>query len=321
MSSMEIAPITQSQPLHRQGLRDAMQSLVLEGVTSPHTRRAYEQALEEFLIWLCEDGTQSFTKAAVQKYRSELHAKGLAPASINLRMCATRKLALEAADNGLLALDIAAGIERVKGARRCGVRLGRWLTSEEAERLLTVPDVSTVKGARDAALLAVLLGSGLRRSEIVALTFEHIQKKENRWVIADLVGKHDRIRTVPIAEWVVDAIERWSEKSGLRQGYIFRAVDKSSRVCLQPLSSHAVFSIVRRYARQIGLGVSPHDLRRTFAHLAYDGKAALEQIQFSLGHASVVTTEIYLGARQNLRDAPCDHLGLNEDPGLSYPQD
>ena len=71
----------------------------------------------------------------------------------------------------------------------------------------------------------------------------------------------------------------------------------------------------RTYAAAVGISVAPHDLRRSYAHLAYSGHAPLEQIQFSLGHASVVTTELYLGARQNLRDAPCDHLGLCEQHG------
>ena len=100
-----------------------MQSLVLDGLSSPHTRRAYEQALDEFLIWLCADTARPFTKAAVQRYRTELQAKGLASASVNVRISAIRRLALEAGDNGLLAPEIAAGIGRVKGAKRAGVRL------------------------------------------------------------------------------------------------------------------------------------------------------------------------------------------------------
>lgn len=56
--------------------------------------------------------------------------------------------------------------------------------------------------------------------------------------------------------------------------------------------------------------LAPHDLRRTFAKLAHKGRAAPEQIQLSLDHASVTTTERYLGVRQNLTDASCDHLGI-----------
>ena len=69
--------------------------------------------------------------------------------------------------------------------------------------------------------------------------------------------------------------------------------------------------MVRDYGQKIGVTIGPHDLRRTFGKLAHKGNAALEQIQLSLGHASVVTTERYLGVRQNLHDAPCDYLGLD----------
>ncbi len=70
--------------------------------------------------------------------------------------------------------------------------------------------------------------------------------------------------------------------------------------------------MVRDYGTAIGVLIGPHDLRRTFGKLAHKGNAALEQIQLSLGHASVIT-ERYLGVRQNLNDAPCDHLGLDVD--------
>ena len=310
MASTAIAVMEPARYSEHNHLRNAMQSLVLDGLSSPHTRRAYEQALEEFLIWLCADKARPFTKAAVQRYRTELQAKGLASASINVRISAVRRLALEAGDNGLLAPEIAAGIGRVKGAKRSGVRLGRWLTREQAEALLRAPDPSTVKGARDSAILAVLLGSGVRRSEAASLAFEHLQQREQRWVIADLVGKHGRIRTVPIPDWVDAAVRRWANAVGLRTGRVFRALDKRGRVRSPRLSAQSVFNILKTYADKTGVLVTPHDARRTWAHLAYKGHAPLEQIQISLGHASIVTTELYLGIRQDLRDAPCDRLGL-----------
>jgi hypothetical protein len=104
-------------------------SLVLDGISSRHTRRAYSQALEEFLIWFRDDPEREFNKAAVQKYRAELEVKGLAPSSINVRLSAIRRLALEAADNGVMAPELAAGVARAKGAKRGGVRLGHWLTA------------------------------------------------------------------------------------------------------------------------------------------------------------------------------------------------
>ena len=109
---------------------------------------------------------------------------------------------------------------------------------------------------------------------MAGLELADVAQREGRWAIVDLVGKHGRVRTGPV-------------------------------------SSQAVFETVIRYARLAGLGkVMPHDLRRTFAKLAHQGRALLEQIQISLGHASIQNTERYLGLRQNLHDAPCDQLGI-----------
>jgi site-specific recombinase XerD len=115
-----------------------------------------------------------------------------------VRITAVRKLAVEAADNGLLGPELAAGITRVKGVASKGVRLGNWLSIRQAQTLLNAPDVTTTKGLRDRAILAVLLGCGLRRSEVAALTVGHLQQRDGRWCIVDLVGKHGRVRTIPV---------------------------------------------------------------------------------------------------------------------------
>ena len=294
----------------RQNLWNVITSLVLDGTSSRHTRRAYAQALEEFLIWFQDDSSRVFNKATVQRYRAELETKGLAASSINVRLSAIRRLALEAADNGLLAPELAAGIGRAKGAKQSGVRIGNWLTREQAERLLALPATRTIKGIRDRAVLALLLGGGLRRSELAGLNCTHIQQRDGRWLIADLVGKHGRIRTVPLPAWAHRAVSEWMATAGISEGALFRSLTRHGHLTSRRLSSQAVFAIVVTYAKQLGIAVRPHDLRRSFAKLAYIGQSPLEQIQFSLGHASVVTTELYLGVKQNLRDAPCDHLGL-----------
>ena len=285
-------------------------SLVLDGITSPHTHRAYAQALDEFLIWFQAEPGRPFSKATVQRYRRELEMKGLAASSINVRLAAIRRLALEAADNGLMAPEFAAGVARARGVKRCGVRLGKWLTAEEARALLSLPEPSTLKGIRDRAILALLIGAGLRRSEAAALDLEHIQNRNNRWLVADLVGKGGRIRTVPMPAWSYAALRRWEEVAGICHGPVFRAITRYGEISSRRLSPQAVYSITRAYAEGVGVPAGPHDLRRTFAKLAYLGQAPLEQIQLSLGHASTVTTELYLGVRQNLDDAPCDRLGL-----------
>jgi site-specific recombinase XerD len=278
---------------------------VLNTVDSGETKRAYNRALTDFATWRLFRG-MDFNRAAVQAYKAELLASGMGAVNISQRLTAIRKLAQEAADNGDLDQAIAGGIQRVKGVRREGKKLGNWLTKEQAQQLINTPDITTLKGLRDRAILAVLIGSGLRRSEAASLTCEHIQQREARWVIVDLVGKRNKTRSVPMPCWTKAAIDAWTEAAGISEGRIFRSVRKGSSLAGDSMTAQGIYNMVRGYLP----GIACHDLRRSFAKLAHKGGAALEQIQLSLGHASIKTTEVYLGVSQNLTDAPCDHLGL-----------
>lgn len=283
--------------------------IVTASLTSEHSKRAYGRALSEFFAWRERNGNRPFTKATIQEYRQQLAGS---PASVNLAMSAIRKLAAEAADNGLLEQSIANGVARVKGVKAQGVRSGNWLTKAQAQRILTAPDVETLKGLRDRAVLAVLIGAGLRRSEVASLTFDHIQQRDGRWVIVDMTGKGNRVRTVPIPSWVRLAIDEWADTTRISAGLVFRAIHKGGQIRHESLTPQAIRDIVKLYGAQIGVPeLAAHDLRRTFAKLSHRGGAGLDQIQLSLGHASIKTTEKYLGVSQNLTDAPCDHLGLD----------
>lgn len=306
-----MAAITKNLVL-RQPEFEGVKALVLNSVTSVHSRRAYDKALTDFLTWCAtQSAADGFSKATVQRYARLLDEQGLSPSTINVRLTAVRRMAAEAADNGLLAPALAAGISRVKGAKRQGTRTGNWLTVDAAERLINAPDMSTLKGKRDRALLAVLIGCGLRRSEVSDLAFEHIQQRDGRWAIVDLRGKGNRVRTVPMPAWTKVAIDAWAGAAGLTTGRVFRSMNNRGQIAAEVLLPQNVMEAVVKYGRRIGVSpLAPHDLRRTFARLAHKGRAALEQIQLSLGHASIVTTERYLGVRQDLQDAPCDHLGL-----------
>jgi site-specific recombinase XerD len=286
-------------------------ALVCNGLSSQHSKRAYERAITDFLCWCRSSGAGEFTKRTLQEYRSVLESRALAASTINVRICAIRKLATELADNDALPQDVAAAIGRVKGPKRKGVRIGNWLSASQAEDLILLPDARSLRGKRDRALLSVLLGAGLRRSEVAGLTFTHIQQREGRWLIADLIGKHGRIRSVPVPGWTKVAIDRWAEAANLDAGYVFRPINKAGRITGAAWTSQSVYHIVKNYGEQAGVHIAPHDLRRSFARLARKGHAEIEQIQLSLGHQSVTTTELYLGVRQDLNDAPCDHLGLH----------
>jgi integrase len=293
------------------GQWERLKALALDSVTSPHSKRAYESALNHFLAWYHFESRPPVSKAVVNAYQAQLEQAHLSASTINVRLAAVRRLVSEAADNGLIPPDLAAGIAKVKGASRLGVRIGNWLDRRQAERLINAPDIATLAGKRDRALFSVLIGCGLRRSEAAALLFTHIQQREGRWVIVDLVGKHGRIRSVPMPAWAKVAIDEWSAASGINTGHVFRPVNKGDRLGHGSLTGHGIRLVLRKYTSELGLAnLAPHDLRRTYAKLAHQGRARLEQIQISLGHASIQTTERYLGVKQDLADAPCDHLGM-----------
>lgn len=285
--------------------------LVTNALTSENSKRAYTRQLNDFLTWYDANGRPGMTKATVNEYRAYLIDQGKSAASVNLALSAIRKLSTEAADNGLIDPTIAAGIGRVKGVKQAGVRAGNWLTKEQAQTLINTPDTTTLKGLRDRAILAVMIGAGLRRSEVANLTYDHIQQRDGRWVLVDLTGKGNRVRTVPIPSWVKVAIDKWAAAAGKDSGRVFLPINKSGRITGERVSTQLVYRVVTEHAAAAGVNVAAHDLRRTFAKLAHKGGAALDQIQLTLGHASIKTTERYLGVEQNLTHAPCDVLGLN----------
>ena len=290
---------------------DRLKRLLLAGISSENSRRAYARALTDFMEWYVREPRGPFSKLVVEEYRTHLGSLQLAPSTINVRLSAIRKLASQAAEAGLLSTELASGIQRLKGARKLGVRAGNWLTKEQASQLLHAPDSKSLKGKRDRALLALLIGCGLRRSELAHLSFWQIQQRDGRWALPDLVGKGGRVRTVPLPAWVKCAVDEWAAAAGLSEGKVFRSINKCGQIWGHGITAKVIWWVVLRYAKQVGIPkLAPHDLRRTCAKLCRAAGGDLEQIQMLLGHASIQTTEQYLGTRQNLVEAVNDRLGL-----------
>jgi site-specific recombinase XerD len=287
---------------------------VLNSLSSPESQRGYRHAIDEFVDWYCSEPRLAFNRIVVLRYRTHLESRRLAPGTINLRLGAVRRLAYEAADCGLLSADLAAGIRRVKGLKKNGVRMGNWLTDEQARSLWKSPDEARMKGKRDRALLALLLACGLRRHEAASLRVEDLQQREEHWAIVDLVGKGRHIRTVPMPDWVHTELLGWLRSASIDRGKIFRRVSRTGRVLGDGISEKAIWHVVRSSASQVGVpALAPHDLRRTCARLCRNAGGELDQIQLLLGHVSIQTTEQYLGSRQRIRSAVNDRIGL--EPG------
>jgi integrase len=156
-------------------------------------------------------------------------------------------------------------------------------------------------------MVAMLIGCGLRRAELLALQLESIQQREEHWVIADLLGKGGHVRTVPIPNWVKSYVDAWTAAAGITQGPCSarstRPVASGETACRPRCCGMS--SAPLRLAR--ASTSSPHTTCARLYHLA---GGELDQIQFLLGHVSIQTTERYLGCKQKLRVAVNDRLGI-----------
>jgi site-specific recombinase XerD len=280
---------------------DHSKMAVLNSLTSPASRRVYKYAIEKFVAWYCSEPRIAFNRIVVVRYRIHLESCCLAANTINQHLAAVRRLAHEAADAGLLSPDLAAGIARVKGVKQLGQRSGNWLMQDQSADVLRRSRGEGLRAKRDYAMLAMLFGCGLRRSELAGLEMEDIQTRQGHWAIVDLIGKGGHVRTVPIPHWAKQALDEWITAAGITKGRILRAVARGEKVWGAGISENVVWYVARSCCQRAGLEhIAPHNLRRTCAKLCHTNGGELEQIQFLLGHASVLTTERYHGCKQNL---------------------
>ena len=286
-----------------------LKQMVVDAVTADNSKRNYAKALDHLFAFAAG---RPLTRELLLEWRASMEK--LSPSTVNIRLSAMRSLVAEARRGGMLSSEDAAALTDIPNIKQAGARLGNWLTREQAKELLAVPDRSTLKGKRDYVILALLVGCALRRTELAELEVETIQQREGRWVLADLEGKGRRIRTVAVPIWVKNAIDAWTSAAGVKDGRLLRPILKGGKVRKvkgESLSDWAVWSVVEQSAKQIGIErFGAHDLRRTCAKLCRKNGGDLEQIKFLLGHASIQTTERYLGSEQELTIAVNDNLGL-----------
>jgi site-specific recombinase XerC len=180
-----------------------------------------------WIAWYCSEPRLAFNRIVVTRYRMHLESRGLAANTINQQLAAVRRLAQEAADAGLLSPELAAGISRVKGVKQLGFRAGNWLSAEQCSEVLRSAFGTSMRAKRDYAMLAMLFGCGLRRSELAGLEMDEVQMRQGHWAVVDLIGKGGHIRTVPIPVWVKAALDDWAAAAGVPK-------DESSGLLLGP---------------------------------------------------------------------------------------
>lgn len=197
----------------------------------------------------------------------------------------------QAAVYRLEAMQDAIELEKSKGTKA-----HTWLTKTEVKRLLTLPDVRTVMGQRDRLVLALLVGAGLRRQEAVTLRWQNVVTAGDRRVL-NVEGKGQKGRVVPISAALARMLDDWREiTAGDGEDFVLRSVRKGTGRIGQSLTGTAVYQLVQQYGAALGkTDLQPHDLRRTYARIGYDSGVDIGQISLLLGHASVSTTQRYLG--------------------------
>lgn len=257
---------------------------------SDNSCRAYTRNLNEFFDWLTETRS-TLNRESVVCYLAAKH-KADAATTYNQALSAIKRLANQSAENNWLTWHSARAIESIPAKKIRGSHTGNWLTLEQAKALLALPDTS-MSGLRDRAVLALLVGCGLRRDELSRLEYDQVQQRDGRTYLIDILGKGNRTRTIGVPEWVEGAIWQWLNVSHIQDGALVRSFKSDGRLN-GSLSVSAIWDIAQQYAERLGVNFTPHDLRRTFAQLSRKGGAPIEVIQHSLGHSSVATTERYM---------------------------
>ena len=211
----------------------------------------------------------------------------------NQELSALRTLAREAYQNGLIDDATTYGITMIPGVRREGRRSGNWLDRADLAKLLEV----AANRPRDLAMIHLLTYGALRREEVVSLDCEQLVQRSGRWVLLDVKRKRNRIQTIPLLDTTAWVVGSWIQG---KTGKMF------------PITSRRLYDIVRELAALAGVeDLGCHDLRRTRAALMRSAGAPLEKIQKHLGHASIMTTTIYLQDVDDLSDSAIDYLPEN----------
>ena len=273
-----------------EGLNEYLSTLVVDRGLANNTVLAYRRDLEDYLSFL--DGIEPQT-TDVDRYAGVLAERGLAPATIARKLAAVRGLHRFLVTEGRSEADPT----RLLPAMRRADPFPKALAVHQAIALVEAPDLSTVAGRRDRALLEFLYGTGARVSEAVDLALPELDLEE-RTVI--LTGKGSRQRQVPLGGAAVTAITNWlPDRSHLAGRVRADPVDRDAvflNLRGRRLSRQSAFRMVRFHANRAGIdpaSVSPHTLRHSAATHMVEAGADLRSVQVLLGHAKISTTQVY----------------------------
>jgi site-specific recombinase XerD len=228
--------------------------------------------------------TSAIQAALLEKY---------APATAKKMMCALKRVLREARKLGLMeAQDYTTAVDlpSIKDAKKLR---GRALSKSEIAALMEVcASDSTIQGIRDAALIAILRGAGLRRAEVAFLEMKDFNSETGALDVRG--GKGGKDRTVYLPEMAIAYLENWLVIRGRKPGALLCPIRKGGEIEIRNMTPQAILLIVQKRATEAGVeSFSPHDFRRTFCSDLLDAGVDIVTVQKLAGHASPVTTAKY----------------------------
>jgi len=242
--------------------------------------------------------SRAFLKAAVRLWGDNIATQakaGATPENVD---------AVQATVYRIEALNDAIKVEASKGQKA-----HTWLSQSEVKRLLDSCNPRTQQGKRDRVALGLLVGAGLRREELAALTFNDIALLPvggKFRTVLNVKGKGAKDRAIPINDKLAAALDEWRAIVG--EGNVARSVTKGGAIG-DSISAVGIFHIVRAAGEAIDKPkLAPHDLRRTYAQLGYEAGVPITQISTLLGHSSVATTQRYLNLDLDLSQTVSDFI-------------
>ena len=268
--------------------------LRVERALSPHTISAYGRDLAGFVEFAAQAGAdepRALDLAIVSGWLASLGRAGKSARTAARKLSAARGLIRFLLREGEMSEDPT----RLAARPRLGRRLPRPLTETDVVRLIEMPDPSTLRGLRDRAMLSVAYAAGLRVSELVTLTLGDVDLRRG---VLTVLGKGGKRRLVPLGEVALEHLEAYlTARVGAQPApaiHVFQSPRGGA------LTRQGFWKIVGQYARAAGISarVHPHRLRHSFATHLLAGGADLRSVQTLLGHAHVVTTEIYTHVSQ-----------------------
>ncbi len=275
-------------------------------IDNPQTRRAYQADIADFQAFSGIHAPAQFrivSRGHVLAWRKSLELRACSPATLRRKLAALSSLFEYLCERNCVSTNPVKGVKRPRVESNEGKTPA--LSDAQARQLLAAPDVTTLKGKRDRAILAVLLYHGLRRAELCALSRRDIEQRRGVNHLR-VEGKGAKIRYVPLHPLAAAAIQDYVDATGERLPVtpLFCGLRGQNR-----LSASAVYqNVVLLYGKAMGLSAmplfGPHVMRATAATNALDNGADIAKVQEWLGHANIQTTRLYDRRQSRPEDSP-----------------